>query len=350
MSLDRDRAWRHLCDWTETDSLRKHARAVELVMRAAAHRYGAGADDVEVWGIAGMLHDADYEKWPENHPDRIVAWLRDRGEEDLAHAISAHYSKWGVPYESQLDKALLACDELTGFIVACCLVRPEGVATLAPRSVKKKLKDKAFAAKVEHPLRVKAPSAASLVTQKIGTYRRDRSVRFVTAKRGDTFSHLAKRWCGKVDGVVQEIECLNETTTLLREGQQVGVPWVDDEVLLAILEAEAVPTMVASSGVAPAAAGGVPGPAGPNYATPAIASRLEGGVQPASGAAAPVGAASGFTLYKIKDGDTLWPILAKKFGNRKVPAMLKRVEELNPGINTDNLRPGKTIKLPRSAE
>ena len=203
------------------------------------------------------------------------------------------------------------------------------------------------AAKVEQPLRVKAPSAASLVTQKIGTYRRDRSVRFVTAKRGDTFSHLAKRWCGKVDGVVQEIECLNETTTLLREGQQVGVPWVDDEVLLAILEAEAVPTMVASSGVAPAAAGGVPGPAGPNYATPAIASRLDGGVQPAS---APVGAASGFTLYKIKDGDTLWPILAKKFGNRKVPAMLKRVEELNPGINTNNLRPGKTIKLPRSAE
>jgi predicted hydrolase (HD superfamily) len=65
MSLTRERAWQQLCEWTETDTLRKHARAVEVVMRAAAHRYGAGAADVEAWGIAGMLHDADYEKWPE---------------------------------------------------------------------------------------------------------------------------------------------------------------------------------------------------------------------------------------------------------------------------------------------
>lgn len=147
MQLTRDEAWSHLCSWTETDSLRKHARAVELVMRQAAHRYGDG--DEETWGVAGMLHDADYEKWPEEHPNRIVAWLRDRGEEELAYAISAHYTKWNVPYESALDKALLACDELTGFIVACCLVRPEGVSTLKAKSVKKKLKDKAFAAKVE---------------------------------------------------------------------------------------------------------------------------------------------------------------------------------------------------------
>jgi predicted hydrolase (HD superfamily) len=96
-----------------------------------------------------MLHDADYEQWPEDHPGRIVAWLRERGEEPIAHAVSAHHTQWGVPYESQLDKALLACDELTGFIVAACLVRPEGVTTIAPKSVKKKLKDKAFAAKVE---------------------------------------------------------------------------------------------------------------------------------------------------------------------------------------------------------
>ena len=149
MTLTRDEAWTHLCEWTETDSLRKHARAVEVVMRAAAHRYGSGDADVEAWGIAGMLHDADYEKWPEDHPNRIVEWLRERGEESIAHAISAHYTKWGVPYDSPLDKALLACDELTGFIGACCLVRPEGVATLTPKSVKKKLKDKAFAAKVE---------------------------------------------------------------------------------------------------------------------------------------------------------------------------------------------------------
>ena len=114
-------------------------------MRVAAHRYGSGEADVERFGIAGMLHDADYEKWPEDHPNRIVAWLRERGEDDLAHAISAHYTKWGVAYDHLLDRALLACDELTGFIGACCLVRPEGVSTLTPKSVKKKLKDKAFA-------------------------------------------------------------------------------------------------------------------------------------------------------------------------------------------------------------
>jgi len=125
------------------------ARAVEIVMRAAAHRYGAGDADVEAWGIAGMLHDAVYEKWPEEHPHLIVAWLREQGEEAIAHAISAHYTQWGVPYETTLDKALLACDELTGFVGACALVRPEGIATLEPKSVKKKLKDRGFAAKVE---------------------------------------------------------------------------------------------------------------------------------------------------------------------------------------------------------
>ena len=83
MSLTRDQAWTHLCEWTETDSLRKHARAVEVVMRAAAHRYGEGAADEERFAIAGMLHDADYEKWPETHPDRIVSWLREQGEEEV---------------------------------------------------------------------------------------------------------------------------------------------------------------------------------------------------------------------------------------------------------------------------
>ena len=118
-------------------------------MRQAAHRYGDGDVDEEAWGIAGMLHDADYEKWPEDHPQRIVAWLQDQGEATIAYAVSAHYTKWNVPYENPLDKALLACDELTGFVVACCLVRPDGVHSLTPKSVKKKLKDKAFAAKVE---------------------------------------------------------------------------------------------------------------------------------------------------------------------------------------------------------
>jgi len=147
--LSREDAWKHLCEWTEGDSLRKHARAVEIVMRAAATHYGSADADVEQWGIAGMLHDADYERWPEEHPNRIVAWLHERGESAVAHAVSAHYTKWGVAYESNLDRALLACDELTGFVVASCLVRPEGVTTLTPKSVMKKLKDKRFAASVD---------------------------------------------------------------------------------------------------------------------------------------------------------------------------------------------------------
>jgi predicted hydrolase (HD superfamily) len=147
--LTRDEAWRKLCEWTESDSLRKHARAVEIAMRAAAVRYGAGSADVERFGIAGLLHDADYERWPDEHPARVVAWLRERGEEETAHAVSAHYTAWNVPYESAMDRALVACDELTGFIVACSLVRPGGITTLEPKSVVKKLRDAGFAAKVE---------------------------------------------------------------------------------------------------------------------------------------------------------------------------------------------------------
>jgi len=149
MGITRDEAWEHLCSWTDSEALRRHARSVEIVMREAAKRYGAGEEDVERFGIAGLLHDADYDRWPGEHPSRIVAWLRERGEEEIAHAVSAHYTKWGVPYESALDRALLACDEITGFVGACCLVRPDGIATLTPKSVKKKLKDKSFAAKVE---------------------------------------------------------------------------------------------------------------------------------------------------------------------------------------------------------
>jgi predicted hydrolase (HD superfamily) len=99
--------------------------------------------------VGGMLHDADYEKWPGEHPHRIVGWLRERGEEEVAYAVSAHYTRWNVPYRSALDRALLACDELTGFVMACCLVRPDGIATLEPSSVLKRLKDKRFAASVD---------------------------------------------------------------------------------------------------------------------------------------------------------------------------------------------------------
>jgi predicted hydrolase (HD superfamily) len=149
MSLTYAEAMEQLREWTHSQALLNHARAVEAVMRKAAHRYGRGVVDEEVWGITGLLHDADYEQWPDEHPKRIVAWLQERGEPEIAHAISAHYTRWGVSWESTLDKALLACDELTGFVGACCLVRPDGIASLKPASVKKKLKDRTFAAKVD---------------------------------------------------------------------------------------------------------------------------------------------------------------------------------------------------------
>lgn len=144
--MNRKEAKEILTSMTDGDSLLRHARTVELVMEAYAPKF---SEDPEEWAITGMLHDADYEKYPEEHPNRIVALLRERGEERIAHAISAHYTKWNVPYETLLDKALLACDELTGFIVACSQVRPEGIATLTAKSVKKKLKQASFAAKVE---------------------------------------------------------------------------------------------------------------------------------------------------------------------------------------------------------
>lgn len=148
MALTRDQALRQLHAWMENPSLLGHARAVEIVMRASAAKYGNGAD-ADRWAITGLLHDADYERWPEDHPARIVAWLREQGEEEMAYAVSTHNTHLGVPLQSILDKALLAADELTGFIIACSLVRPEGIATLEAKSVKKKMKDKAFAAKVD---------------------------------------------------------------------------------------------------------------------------------------------------------------------------------------------------------
>jgi len=165
--LTREDGWRLLCEWTPGEALRRHARAVELVMRAAALRHGGGPADVERVGLAGMLHDADYERWPEEHPARIVAWLRERAEPELAHAISAHYTRWGVPYHSTLDKALLACDELTGFVGACARVRPDGLATLEAASVLKKLKDKGFAAKVE---RHEVTTGAELLGVELGAH------------------------------------------------------------------------------------------------------------------------------------------------------------------------------------
>jgi predicted hydrolase (HD superfamily) len=148
MAISREEAWRQLTEWTTNPSLLKHARAVEVAMRAADARYGDGTQ-ADRWGVVGLLHDGDYEQWPDEHPQRIVDWLRARGEEEMAYSVAFHQTKWNLPPKTAMDKALLACDELAGFVTACCLVRPDGIASLRASSVKKKLKDKSFAAKVD---------------------------------------------------------------------------------------------------------------------------------------------------------------------------------------------------------
>ena len=149
MPITYEEAVARMLEWTPSEALRNHARAVEAAMRKAAHRYGAGDADELRWAMTGLLHDADYDQWPDEHPRRIVDWLEEKGEAEIAHAVRCHFTDWGVEPVSPLDKALLACDELTGFVMACCLVRPDGIHSLSPSSVKKKLKDKSFAAKVD---------------------------------------------------------------------------------------------------------------------------------------------------------------------------------------------------------
>jgi putative nucleotidyltransferase with HDIG domain len=144
--VTRDDGWALLTEFTRGDGLRKHARAVETSMRAYAARFG---EDPERWGLAGMLHDFDYEMHPRapHHPVKGAEILLARGlERDIVYAILAHADYSGMPRVSRLDRALYACDELTGFVHACALVRPGKVITgLEPASVKKKLKDKGFA-------------------------------------------------------------------------------------------------------------------------------------------------------------------------------------------------------------
>ena len=144
--LSRDAAWAVLTEFTRSDSLRKHALAVEATMRAYAGRYGA---DAEIWGIAGMLHDFDYEVHPAGplHPLKGAEILTARGVPGaIVYAILAHADYSGCPRRSLLDRALYACDEPSGFIAACALVRPgRAIAGLETASVLKKLRDKGFA-------------------------------------------------------------------------------------------------------------------------------------------------------------------------------------------------------------
>ncbi|MBD0372291.1 MAG: HAD family hydrolase [Pyrinomonadaceae bacterium] len=147
--LDRDAAWELLCEYTKGDSLRKHALAVEAAMRACAPRYGGPDADVNEWGIVGLLHDFDYEMFPsaDQHPFTGANILCGRGYPDrVIRAILGHATYTGVPRDTVMARALFATDELCGFLVACALVRPSrSLDDLKVSSVKKKLKDKAFA-------------------------------------------------------------------------------------------------------------------------------------------------------------------------------------------------------------
>ncbi len=142
--MDRDAAWELLCEYTKGEGLRKHGLAVEAVMRHFARMHG---EDEETWGIVGLLHDFDYEAQPDTHPDAGAPILRERGyPEDIVRAILGHSNETGVPRDTLMAKTLYAVDELAGFVTAVALVRPsKSVMDVEPRSVRKKLKDKAFA-------------------------------------------------------------------------------------------------------------------------------------------------------------------------------------------------------------
>lgn len=142
----RDQAWELLCRYTEKEGLRKHALAVEAAMRHYARAFG---EDEELWGLTGLLHDFDYERWPdeENHPYRGIEILAAQGYPEIMRtAILGHAPYTGVPRETRLAKALYACDELAGFVVAVALIKPsKSLADVDLASVKKRLKEKAFA-------------------------------------------------------------------------------------------------------------------------------------------------------------------------------------------------------------
>src|SRR5712691_4687250 len=146
---DREQAWGLLTEFTQSESLRKHALAVEACMRAYARKFGG---DDNLWAVVGLLHDFDYDRWPrlEDHPYKGNAILKDRGYSDeIRKAIMSHAEYTGVPRETPMEKALFACDELAGFITALALVKPgKSLAEVDAKSVRKKMKDKAFARSV----------------------------------------------------------------------------------------------------------------------------------------------------------------------------------------------------------
>ncbi len=147
----REDAWSLLCEYTQNENLRKHALAVEACVRAYARKFGA---DEELWGVTALLHDFDYERWPnqahhptEEHPYEGSKILRERGyPEEMIRAILSHADYCGVPRQTPLEHTLFACDELAGFLTACALVKPgKSIFEVDTDSVKRRLKDKAFA-------------------------------------------------------------------------------------------------------------------------------------------------------------------------------------------------------------
>ncbi|HET7891242.1 MAG TPA: HDIG domain-containing protein [Candidatus Sulfotelmatobacter sp.] len=151
--ITREEAWNLLTEFTESESLRKHALAVEACMLAYARKFGNGsAEDQNLWSVVGLLHDFDYERWPslEDHPYKGNAILKERGyPEEISRAIMSHAEYTGVTRDTPMEKALFACDELAGFITAVALIKPgKSLAEVDAKSVRKRMKDKAFARKV----------------------------------------------------------------------------------------------------------------------------------------------------------------------------------------------------------
>jgi predicted hydrolase (HD superfamily) len=151
--IDHESAWCLLTEFTQSESLRKHALSVEACMRACSKKFADGSADAEnLWGVVGLIHDFDYERWPslEDHPYRGNEILKQRGySEEIRRAIMSHAEYTGVTRDTPLEKALFACDELAGFITAVALIKPgKSLAEVDAKSVRKRMKDKAFARKV----------------------------------------------------------------------------------------------------------------------------------------------------------------------------------------------------------
>jgi putative nucleotidyltransferase with HDIG domain len=150
LPMTRDEAWTLFCEWTESESLRRHVLAVEAAMRAYAVKFG---EDEERWGMVGMLHDLDYERYPDlhtGHPRYALAELeRLNFPADMVRAVASHADYLEVSRDTPMEKTLFAVDELSGFVMAVAYVRPDGISGMTPKSVKKKLKTPAFAREVD---------------------------------------------------------------------------------------------------------------------------------------------------------------------------------------------------------